>query len=47
MLLETCGRYLYKREDTNVKMNTLLERMIRLKKTKNLGMILSMQTMIN
>lgn len=36
MLLETCGRYLYKKEDTSVKLNTMLERMMRSKKTKNL-----------
>ncbi|GAA0169591.1 RNA metabolism protein [Lithospermum erythrorhizon] len=35
-LLETCGRYLYRSPDTNVRMANMLEILMRLKKVKNL-----------
>lgn len=35
-LLETCGRYLYRYPDTNVRMANMLEILMRLKNVKNL-----------
>ncbi|MFS7921894.1 putative nonsense-mediated mRNA decay protein Nmd2/UPF2 [Helianthus anomalus] len=35
-LLETCGRYLYRHPDTNVRMENMLEILMRLKNIKNL-----------